>query len=184
MSTSQYSTVPTSLNPSYGARPSLDGESPAASPYDTASLLAHTTFSYVYPLLCIGSKRSLLETDLPPLPKHDEPGEVYSRLKFAWDNGDGDMVRAIWNAFRFEILLAGFWTFLEHIFMVLQPPVLLSLLSHLSLSPSSTTNYTPRPAFCGRSFSLFVTSCKRLFTTRRITRPCDWASICALQRRS
>ena len=143
MSTPHYSTVPTSTSPSNNvARPPHDHDSKTASPYDAASLLAHTTFSYVYPLLQIGSKRSLLETDLPALPKHDEPGEVYSRLKSAWDSGDGDMVKAIWKAFRFEILLAGFWTFLEHVFLLLQPPVLLSLLSHLAYPPSTTPSYT------------------------------------------
>ena len=132
------------------------------SPYDTASLWAHTSFSYVYELLLLGYEQPLLKSDLPPLPRHDDSALLAKGLQDSWDlqraqalnsnNKSPSLTRAIYSAHKFEFWLAGFWTILEHVCMILQP-ILLSLFLNFLVSSTS-------PASTGYLYAslLFVTS--------------------------
>ncbi|GMH67893.1 hypothetical protein TL16_g04791 [Triparma laevis f. inornata] len=127
------------------------------SPYDTASFWSHTSFSYVHDLLVLGYSRPLLKSDLPSLPSHDSSTKLSSKLQSTWDHqrsisSTPSLTKAIYSAHKFEFWLAGVWTILEHICMLLQPLLLSLFLNFLTSTTSpSSTGYI-------YAFLLFLTS--------------------------
>eukprot|EP00056_Hartaetosiga_gracilis_P018850 m.12141 g.12141 ORF g.12141 m.12141 type:complete len:1358 (-) comp7126_c0_seq2:2775-6848(-) len=106
---------------------------------DTSPWWSKLSYSYVWPLLVVGSKRAIQLGDLPPLGTHDDIHKVTGKLEKVWSETDvkhkkkgsknGDRgKRALWwalsRAYTREIVWAGVFAFGESIAYLLQPLLL------------------------------------------------------------
>ena len=107
-----------------------------ASPYDTASLWSHISYSYVLPLLRLGATRPLVQSDLPPLPTHDDCEVLSSNLQREWKKEKQRLQPSLWaaiyRAFKRDFYEAGLFTLLEHAMIIVQPCLLGALLSWMN----------------------------------------------------
>jgi len=112
---------------------------PHLSPYDTATIFQHLTFSYVLPLISQSHNPStpLTPRSLPPLPAIDSPSLLTSKLAAAFNSSSSSsssksLPRAIYKTFTLTFFQTLTLVILEHATMLLQPLLLSSLLSHIS----------------------------------------------------
>lgn len=107
---------------------------------DEASLLSKLWFSWIDPLLCLGSSKPLNVDDIPPLGYQDEALLAYKNFDEAWrsivkqEKGSKNTkffaLRAITRAHWKSMLLAGFCALLRTVSVVSTPLLLYAFVSY------------------------------------------------------
>jgi len=126
------------------------------SPADTCSYYSFMTYSFIQPLLNLGNTRPLLTTDLPTIPQHDDSANITTKLAKEWTKQRTttlpSLTLAIYNTFKSDFYLAGFWTLSEHVCMILQPVFLMYFIKWLSTEEPESTPMT------GMKYALLLTA--------------------------
>mgnify|MGYP006156745251 CR=1 FL=1 len=110
----------------------------SSSPYDSASLLSHITFSYILPLLRLNGRFS--PADLPLLPLRDSPKTLFASLTASYNARRSrtpsstpttrvNLWVAIYDSYKPTFYATLFWVILEHATKILQPLLLSELLA-------------------------------------------------------
>ncbi|WRT65913.1 uncharacterized protein IL334_002864 [Kwoniella shivajii] len=132
------------------------------SPVSTANIYEQLTFSWLTPLLSLGTKKFLGEEDMWALPSNDSAESLSNRLHTSWKN-QVDMVKsgkkkkaslafAIIKAFGTPYLTAGLFKGCYDILNFLQPQLLRLLLSFVS----SYGTDNPQPPVAGFAISILM----------------------------
>ncbi|WWC68420.1 uncharacterized protein I206_102347 [Kwoniella pini CBS 10737] len=132
------------------------------SPISTANIYERLTFSWLTPLLSLGTRKFLGEEDMWALPSEDSAESLSSRLTTSWQNQvdavkDGkkkkpSLTLAIIRAFGAPYFVAGLFKGCYDILNFLQPQLLRLLLSFVS---SYGTDH-PHPPVAGFAISILM----------------------------
>lgn len=105
-------------------------EKAAECPWDRASWLSRTCYTFVLPLLRLGSKKTLASSDLPPIPRRDDVRVLSGRIQRAWNREcdkrgqKASLSIALVRCFCPELCMSAAWTTIEYAAIVLQASVL------------------------------------------------------------
>ena len=107
------------------------------SPVLTANIYERLCFSWLTPLLSLGTKKFLGEEDMWSLPPNDSAEALSNRLADAWDHQvktkkKPSLKMAIFKAYGWPYLIAGMLKAVYDSFSFLQPQLLRLLLSFVS----------------------------------------------------
>lgn len=130
------------------------------SPVSTANIFERLTFSWLTPLLSLGTRKFLGEEDMWSLPPNDSAEALSNRLQVAWDRqidavkrqkkSEPSLKIAIAQAYGFPYLIAGLLKALYDSLSFLQPQLLRLLLSYVS----SYGTDSPLPPVAGYAISI------------------------------
>ncbi|PQM33372.1 hypothetical protein Pyn_05453 [Prunus yedoensis var. nudiflora] len=106
---------------------------------DHASFLSKLTFSWIIPLLNLGSSKTLALEDIPSLVSEDEANLAYQKFAHAWDSlsreksssSTGNLaLRAIAKVYMKENIWIAFCAFLRTISVVVSPLILYAFVNY------------------------------------------------------
>ncbi|XP_021829664.1 ABC transporter C family member 8-like isoform X2 [Prunus avium] len=106
---------------------------------DNASFLSKLTFSWINPLLNLGSSKTLALEDIPSLVSEDEANLAYQKFAHAWDSlsreksssSTGNLaLRAIAKVYMKENIWIAFCAFLRTISVVVSPLILYAFVNY------------------------------------------------------
>jgi ATP-binding cassette, subfamily C (CFTR/MRP), member 4 len=107
-----------------------------ASSWDRASLFARMFFTFVDPMMKMGSKNVLEHNDLEPVPAKEQARILVDSLQRAWakqaKTPNPSLWRALYESSRFEFWESGFFGFAESVTRITQPLLLGYLLRWLA----------------------------------------------------
>ncbi|WWD18144.1 hypothetical protein CI109_102593 [Kwoniella shandongensis] len=143
-----------------GAVPGKNEHGETESPVTTANIYEQLTFSYLTPLLSLGTRKFLGEEDMWALPSNDSAEALSHRLQNTWQH-EVDSVKsgkkkkpsltlAIFKAYGFPYFVAGLMKALYDLLSFLQPQLLRLLLAFVS----SYGTDNPMPPVTGFAISI------------------------------
>ncbi|WWC88113.1 uncharacterized protein L201_003017 [Kwoniella dendrophila CBS 6074] len=145
-----------------GGIPGKNENGDIESPVSTANIFEKLTFSWLTPLLSLGTKKFLGEEDMWALPSGDSAESLSNKLHLSWENQlnlvkDGKKKKpslslAIFKAFGAPYIMAGLFKGTYDILNFLQPQLLRLLLSFVS----SYGTDKPQPPIAGFAISILM----------------------------
>lgn len=96
--------------------------------WESASICSRLNFSFMNPILKLGTKKDLTDKDLPALAEHDEIKAITDRLEKAWNfeiaSGRHNLWYALYNAEAWSFWFSGLMCFGESATRIGQPVML------------------------------------------------------------
>ncbi|ONK80674.1 uncharacterized protein A4U43_C01F20450 [Asparagus officinalis] len=122
------------------SEPLLIEEKDRAAKLEEASVISRLTFSWLNPLLRLGSSRPLVLDDIPRLDSEDEANKAYETFLREWDTAKKGkdkssnlVLLALAKCYKKEMLLVGLYAFLKTISVSSSPVLLYAFVSYSSL---------------------------------------------------
>ncbi|KAI8881443.1 multi drug resistance-associated protein MRP [Backusella circina FSU 941] len=138
----------------------LEDEDMVSSPEETASIFDRLTFSWMTPLMQLGSKKPLIMDDLWNLNHEDQAEVVGDKFQKYWDRemqkSKPSLLRALFFTLGGPFMFAAVFKVIQDILQFLQPMLLKELMGWVT---SYMTN-TPEPGYRGVFISggMFITA--------------------------
>jgi ABC-type multidrug transport system fused ATPase/permease subunit len=146
------------------AEPLIKDDYEAESPVATANIFERLTFSWLTPLLSLGTRKFLGEEDMWLLPSDDSAEALSERLQRAWDKelelvkagkkAEPNLKLAIFKAYGGPYVIAGMMKIVYDLLSFSQPQLLRLLL--LFVGSYGTDHPLPATAGFGVAISMFI----------------------------
>ncbi|PRQ51289.1 putative xenobiotic-transporting ATPase [Rosa chinensis] len=115
---------------------------------DRASFLSKLTFSWINPLLNLGSSKTLALEDIPSLVNEDKANLAYQKFARAWDSLSGEkncsntrnlVLRAIANVYMKENLFIAFCAIVRTISVVVSPLIVYAFINYSNVEEETVS---------------------------------------------